>query len=697
MEKKVIIDQIDKTIKECYSDNQDNAIKEIETLTEMLMVGKSDNSIVILILNKILEAISKKDFVLVGDYINYQLRSAIIDVKSIDQYYDYDSYVPKIDDKMFFLSTETEEPSLCVKKKNDEVVRLNSIISPVNEVSAWIESLKLRKIESVVCLFGIGTGLFAEEILKRITDDSTLIIYEPDKSIMDFCINSGSCSDSSETERRILQRLKKIVEDKRVVLCIEEENASSFEQTLSLKLEYLRLAGLTIAKHNNYDKLYPKECLKYIHEIDYFRRRMMINKGTISIFKEDTIDNTFNNLKICKHMNLCSDLGKILPQNIPVIIVAAGPSLKKNVDVLREAKGHCLIVAVDRVVNFLLEKDIIPDMTIAIDALKPLDCYKDDRSDDIPGIFDIILSREIVNKHKGRVFLFYCRGYVKLLLESIGKSVPFEPSSGGSVATAAFAVMRMLGQKKIILVGQDLAYLDGSSHAGGENDDSENTVRSIVEGINGEDVVTRHDWKNYLEWYERIIKDIKDNDEDVHVIDATEGGAKIHGSEIMTLRKALDCCKNSDGSPIEYDFKKELEKLDCYLDKDECIKLYDMHKKSIEKLKEIRLKADDAIRICNKLIKGIQDEKVTGTYVDKEKKKISKINEMISKSLIFPLLNDYLITDVVDEVTRLRLAEGDIKTVELNGINLMKISFEAISNAADKLYQKAKLYPLEHI
>ena len=43
--------------------------------------------------------------------------------------------------------------------------------------------------------------------------------------------------------------------------------------------------------------------------------------------------------------------------------------------------------------------------------------------------------------------------------------------------------------------------------------------------------------EKYLEWFEEQIKTYEDT---IKVIDATEGGALIHGSEVLTLKEALD-------------------------------------------------------------------------------------------------------------------------------------------------------------
>lgn len=58
-----------------------------------------------------------------------------------------------------------------------------------------------------------------------------------------------------------------------------------------------------------------------------------------------------------------------------------------------------------------------------------------------------------------------------------------------------------------------------------------------IEDIYGNTTLTTADFKHYLEWFEDKIEELKDTDKEV--IDATEGGAKIHGASLMTLKEAV--------------------------------------------------------------------------------------------------------------------------------------------------------------
>ena len=113
-----------------------------------------------------------------------------------------------------------------------------------------------------------------------------------------------------------------------------------------------------------------------------------------------------------------------------------------------------------------------------------------------------------------------------------------------------------IGISTIILVGQDLAYTNNKSHADGTFQEimkEENTSRfMMVEGNFEDKVPTRPDFKLFLDWYNMYIEGCKGYRGNFRVINATEGGAKIQNTEIMTLREAIDreCTKEVDLSLI---------------------------------------------------------------------------------------------------------------------------------------------------
>ena len=82
-------------------------------------------------------------------------------------------------------------------------------------------------------------------------------------------------------------------------------------------------------------------------------------------------------------------------QRIPVVIVAAGPSLDKNIHILKEFQGKCLIICVDIVLFKLIENGIRPDFVINIDphpeTVNSVDCLLADSYKHIPVVHKDLL------------------------------------------------------------------------------------------------------------------------------------------------------------------------------------------------------------------------------------------------------------------------------------------------------------------
>ena len=78
------------------------------------------------------------------------------------------------------------------------------------------------------------------------------------------------------------------------------------------------------------------------------------------------------------------DFNRLCPKDIPAFVVASGPSLNKNIEELKRAKGKSLIVAVDSAIPTLLRNDIVPDLFVTLDSKKDIRHTDDERSHTIP-------------------------------------------------------------------------------------------------------------------------------------------------------------------------------------------------------------------------------------------------------------------------------------------------------------------------
>ena len=95
---------------------------------------------------------------------------------------------------------------------------------------------------------------------------------------------------------------------------------------------------------------------------------------------------------------------------------------------------------------------------------------------------------------------------MRIIFEKQGIEVAQIPAQFG-IAAGIFAALTELGTKKIVLVGQDLAYSeDKKSHTDGRDEGFVEEKASLTEGYYGGMVYTRMDWEKFREWFEEMIR-----------------------------------------------------------------------------------------------------------------------------------------------------------------------------------------------
>lgn len=221
-----------------------------------------------------------------------------------------------------------------------------------------------------------------------------------------------------------------------------------------------------------------------------------------------------------------------------VIIVAAGPSLDKNVKLLLSKPKNTLILAVGTVFRKLLRMQIIPDFVIFLDAQPHL--YRQIEGlekSDIPILCASTACKKIAAEYGGKKYLICQDGYdhAEVYAKEHGYQIY---RTGGSVSTIALDVSLRLGCKEVAYIGLDLAFTNDLAHTSDTSEvnigEDEKTI--MVPDANGGKVATRRLFLIYQEWIERRATEA---DAAGKVFDATEGGAIKKGLKVKTLAETL--------------------------------------------------------------------------------------------------------------------------------------------------------------
>ncbi len=242
---------------------------------------------------------------------------------------------------------------------------------------------------------------------------------------------------------------------------------------------------------------------------------------------------------------------------VPAVIVAAGPSLDRNIEHLAAHRDRVMVIAVGTALKKLDRFGIVPDFAVALESNDIR--FQFEGVEFLPKTFGVLnlnsypalweLPFRATFGYAGRPASF------RWLTEAVNRTGD-EIAVGGSVATTAFSLAAHLGCDPVILVGQDLAFSpDGAMHATGvgalPGQDVPEAARSAigdddalarqgfhwVPGWHGERVLTRANFRNYLMWFEKNVSAVTSLGRAAY--NCTEGGARIEGFVHLPLADVL--------------------------------------------------------------------------------------------------------------------------------------------------------------
>ena len=414
---------------------------------------------------------------------------------------------------------------------------LNSRYNPQVEAEKYMEEVKDMREKAILTLFGLANGDFLRTALEYTNKEVYIVVYEPSIDIFMTAINNIDMTD--------------ILSEDRVCLVVEGINEQLYEVVM----------GRVVQKYNkstNKHLILPKYAELFCEAYDSFARkteeayeRLNISTNTVVDFGKKVCKNDFMNLQYLPGCRSGMDLVGAFPEEVPAIVVSAGPSLAKNKHLLTELKGKALIVVVDTAIPQVMELGIKPDMIITVDPGKPINHFKDKGLSDVPFIIDMDSNYEVLEyvKPENMIVGSAESGFWIDMFNKAGSSI-VGIEIGGSVATAAIANLIHWGLKRIILIGQDLTFTGGVTHIGLEKQEFDFSTGNYayVPGIDGEQLITRKDYLTYIRWIENMAYRFSG----IEFIDATEGGALIANTKVMTFREAIDayCTKEIDVAAV---------------------------------------------------------------------------------------------------------------------------------------------------
>ncbi len=435
-------------------------------------------------------------------------------------------------------------PTAMVTTAEGRSLYLHSRHDPLREAADFCQTLRDREINTVV-LFGLGLGYHVKALMEAFGEETVIFVTEPDLLTIKTALEHTDLSRELGTGNvEILHTLQKDLLHDRL-----QRHAT----TLMLGTVF---AVPPAARTHQAD--FHNAARQAILDFAAFGRMSMV---TLLRNAEITGRNVANNLPTYVS-SLPADVFRRSFAGRPAILVAAGPSLPRNVDQLIALQDRAVLIAAQTTLRLLLARGIRPHFVTSLDFSEMSRQFFEgvDLPDDLVLVAEPKATWHVIDAFRGtpamagrRVALLDNAFAHQCLGEDLARRTPME--AGATVMHLAFYLAQWLGCDPIIFIGQDLAFGGHCYYAPGvamhrawypelgrfgtlemkewERIARSRTILRKVQDIHGREVYTDDQMFTYLEQFERDFAKAA-----CRIIDATEGGARKAGAEIMTLAEA---------------------------------------------------------------------------------------------------------------------------------------------------------------
>lgn len=402
---------------------------------------------------------------------------------------------------------------------------LHSLYDPVKEAKRYCKNINFNK-DSLIIVFGIGLGYHILELCRNMSKNTRIIVVEHHFNLFWNALNTVDFSEPVESGKVFFTCGDMDNIKKQILYCF---NYNMHYISSNIQLYHLpNLEKIDTAKN--------LEIMKFIRNSisnRFFSIGNVIDDSVLGL------NNILENIDTIIESPTVEELSEYY-KNKPAVIVSAGPSLKKNMHLLKEAQGKALILSCDASARALLDIGVKPDAILSLErVIATYNFFYKDKvyPEDVVLIGSAVLWPNIYAEYKGKKVSIqkpdkignWLNEYFKNSIHDIGQSV----------STLSFAVAKAMGCNPIILIGQDLAYTSGKRHSDEtEYQKEEEGAKAdiMIEGANGEMLPSIYVFKLFRDWFERQIILFPETT----VVNATEGGALIKGCKYMTFREAID-------------------------------------------------------------------------------------------------------------------------------------------------------------
>lgn len=447
------------------------------------------------------------------------------------------------DESVVLSATPEGVPTLGVLR-DGRTLLLHHPEQPLSDTRRMIASIKDAPSAWNFVVLGIGLGYVPLLLMeKRARLPEILLLVEPSLSVF-----RAACKTID---------LRPVLQQESCRLLVRQPGMMTYQALLS-NLPRVLANHVTVIRHPPTAHLYPEwmqEQEARVHDAWRFGNSSLVTKHRLG---PQYVLNLLRNLPAFARSRGIRG-GQAALRGLPGVIVAGGPSLEKNIDRLSELRNHALLIGVDTVLDRLIDIGAPPHVVVTVDPSElNLRHFRQESYSGVRLAFDAECCP--VSERFGSETLTYSTdkseffAWLDKVLGPKGTIV-----KGGMVSQAGFYLARYWGCDPIVLVGQDLAldpdtgethhskaalvrkvrWIEGDDQhveypAAEPDEDAQRENLFWVPGALGGQVPTVHNLLAYLRLVERDVALTP-----ARVIDATEGGARIGGTDVLSAEEVI--------------------------------------------------------------------------------------------------------------------------------------------------------------
>jgi len=425
-----------------------------------------------------------------------------------------------------------------IEKNNINILDIEQNIlfynQPEDEINAKLKELEKYREYPFLYLFGVDNGKIIETLLEN-KNIMQLVVVEPNIELIYILFNLVDLS-------------KDLIRNRLLVLEYSEVTYSlliNVMHVLNAKY-YIRVFEL-IFSNRYYENIYFQE-YKQIFQLWYKVLSYIARASGNDINDTFTgVKQHFNNFELMLGKPRYKDLLKTKSVDI-AIVVSTGPSLNKQLPLLKKYQDSVCILSLDASFPILIEHGITPDFVFSIERDTPTAQFfkqvpKKHQQDSI-FVCASLQHQELFKSIQSKDFLLVMRPFSYnsyFGLDDYGYLC-----KGMSSANMAHEFASALGFKHTVFIGQDLSFSkDLRTHAEGHKVANNPILDQMVkdrdfielEAYGGKGIV----YSNiYWEMFKNFIEHhIEESSHIMTTYNATEGGVRINGAKEISFANIL--------------------------------------------------------------------------------------------------------------------------------------------------------------